>query len=130
MSEKLHDSLQFCFLYKNNEKYLLGIYDIEEIIFYKKDNYNPDSKYDIFYDYFENIKKDNNNDSEYLNNLKNYDNDKDLEQLVKNKNYDFSKIKYEDYYIYINLCLFYYMNKIEYKKELISKFEENFNLLL
>ena len=53
-----------------------------------------------------------------------------MEKLVKNKNYDFSDIKYEDYYIYINLCLFYYMNKTEYKKQLISKFEENFNLLL
>jgi len=128
--EKMHDSLHLCFLYKNNEKHLLGIYDIEEIIFYKKDNYNPPSKYDIFYDYFENIKNDNNNDSEYLNNLKKYENDKDLEKLVLNKNYDFSNIKYKDYLIYINLCLFYYMSKTEYKKNLLSKFEQNLNLLL
>ena len=130
--EKMHDSLQFCFLYQNAKSHLLGMYNIEDIFFEKKENYIPNNKYNIFYDYFNIIRKSNKKDLEieYLNNLKFYENDEGLEKLIKNKNYDFSNIKYEDYYLYINLCLYYYMNKAENKDLLILTFEQNYNLLL
>ena len=71
----MHDSLQLCFLYKENQKYLLGIYNIEDIIFQKNDYLVVSNKYYIFYNYFENIKKTINNDSniEFFNNLKEYE---------------------------------------------------------
>ena len=43
--EKMHDSLQLCFLYKENQKYLLGIYNIEDIIFQKNDYLVVSNKY-------------------------------------------------------------------------------------
>ena len=129
--EKMHDSLQLCLLYKNKQGHLMGIYDIEEILFQKNVHYITNNKFNIFYGYFEIVKKNNNNDTEkkFLNNLNIYKEDKDLEELVKNKNYDFSNIKYEDYYLYINLCLYYYMNKTIYKRQLVDIFEENYNKL-
>ena len=133
--ENLHDSLQFCFLYENNKGNLLGIYEIEEIdeiIPFKKKKYEPDLKYKIFYDFF-NVMKDKNPDSnernEYLEKLSKYNNS-EIKDLVTNNNLDFSNINYENYIIYINLCLFYYMNKTINKEELLKIFAETFNLLI
>ena len=70
--ETKHNSLQFCFLYKDETPNLFGIYELEEII----NKFQPKKKiifksneYKMFYDYFSFIKKNITevmNENEYL----------------------------------------------------------------
>ena len=134
-----HKSLIFSFYYERNKEKLLGIYDLEEIIDKsnnKKEYYKPKEEYKIFYNYFK-IIKDKNYDKEkkeiYLKTIQKYINNKDIENLVKNYNIDFSNINYENYIIFINICLFYYSNltsEISFKDLLISEFNDKFTLLI
>ena len=133
---KNYISLLFIFFYEKQKKNLLGIYDINDIkdcIPPKKEIYKPKGEYKIFYKFFNimngdiNLKKEEKND--YLKSLKKYTNDSDIEELVTEFNKDFSNINYENYIIYINLCLFYYYNLIDSKDGLISDFKIKFDIL-
>ena len=134
--ETKHNSLQFCFLYKDETPNLFGIYELEEII----NKFQPKKKiifksneYKMFYDYFSFIKKNITevmNDNEYLESLEKYKKDPMIHNLIIIYDIDFNNISYESYIIYINLCLFYYLNQTKYKEELVYEFEKNFNILI
>ena len=134
--ETIHSSLQFCFLIKDNTPKLFGIFDIEEI----NDKFHPDEKkifhfseYKIFYNYYSNIKKkytELKNENEYLQSLEKYKEDTNIKNLITEYDIDFNNFNYESYIIYINLCLFYYINQTLSKEELVFEFEKNFNILI
>ena len=52
----------------------------------------------------------------YFQSLNKYIGNIEIEKLVKNDLIDFSYINYKNYYIYINICLFYYYNKTSQKR--------------
>ena len=69
-------------------------------------------------------------DNEYLESLEKYKKDPIIHNLIINYDIDFNNINYESYIIYINLCLFYYLNQTKLKEELVYEFEKNFNILI
>ena len=127
--ETSHNCIQFCFLCKDNEEYLFGIYEIDEI----ERRYIPEKKiifdnndYKIFYDFYNLIKDDPFQKIDSFEKFKDNDN---IKNLVEDAEIDFSTFNYQSYIIYINLCLFYYLNKAKIKTDLIEEFKNNFNLL-
>ena len=134
--ETTHDCTQLCFLYENDKKNIFGIHDVEEIsnIFKieKKISFNPKNEYKIFYEYFKLLMNDKlqistKNINLYFESLNKVKYDDNIQEIFINNNIDFTEINYENYLIYINLCLFHYLNKTKSKKELINEFIEKFN---
>ena len=131
-----YTSLLFIYYYENkNKKNLLGIYDINDIKDIPPETkiYKPKEEYRIFYDFYYMMtekKISTERKNEYLQSLEKYTNISEIKELVTECDKDFSNIKYEDYLIYINLCLFYYYNKINSKEKLISDFQSKFNILI
>ena len=130
-----HDSILYCFFYEKEKKKLLGIYEIKEInnnIPIQKDNLKLKKEYKIFYNFLKimgDINIDVEKKEEYLKSIKKYNNDLDIKQLVNNYDIDFSNINYENYLIFINICLFYYYNQTPSKNYLIREFKSKFELL-
>ena len=124
-----HDSILYCFFYEKEKKKLLGIYEIKEInnnIPTQKDNLKLKKEYKIFYNFLKimgDINIDVEKKEEYLKSIKKYNNDLDIKQLVNNYDIDFSNINYENYLIFINICLFYYYNQTPSKNYLIREFK-------
>ena len=134
--ETTHDCTQLCFLYENDKENIFGIHDVEEIsnIFKieKKISFNPKNEYKIFYEYFKLLMNDKlqistKNINLYFESLNKVKYDDNIQEIFINNNIDFTEINYENYLIYINLCLFHYLNKTKSKKELINEFIEKFN---
>ena len=129
-------SLLFIFFHKEGNRKLLGIYDINEINNIndlEKIAYKPNEEYRIFFNFFKVMVNKNINNEEKTNYLllfEKYKNNIEIENIVKNLDIDFSNINYENYIIYINICLFYYYNKTLKKEGLLEEFEEKFNLLI
>ena len=128
-------SFLFIFSHEKGNNNLLGVYDINEINNYndlEKNIYKQNDEYKTFFNFFKTMNNKNINmdkKNNYLKSLEKYINNDKIEQLVKNGNYDFSFINYENYIVYINICLFYYYNKTSKKEGLIKEFGEKFNLL-
>ena len=127
--ETEHISLQFYILYKEQKSNIFGIYEIEEI----KDKYKPEKKiifnseeYKIFFEFYNKIKDDSN---QKLDSFEKFKNNEIFENLVEQTNIDFSSFNYQSYIIYINMCLFHYLNKTKLKEDLVNEFKLNFNLL-
>lgn len=70
------------------------------------------------------------NENEYLQSLEKYKEDTNIKNLITEYDIDFNNFNYESYIIYINLCLFYYINQTLSKEELVFEFEKNFNILI
>ena len=123
-------SLLFILFYEEGKEKLLGIYDIDNIyenLPEDKNIYEPKEEYKLLYNFIEIIK--NNNDKEkkqYLESLENKIPFEEAKSLVNTFNYDFSDINYENYIIYINLCLYYYYTITHFKNGLLKQFEEKF----
>ena len=136
--EKINETC-FSFIFyhdkKKKENILLGIYDINEINDIKpieKTLYQSKEEYSIFYDFYKIMSGKNHNiesKNMYFQSLNKYIGNIEIEKLVKNDLIDFSYINYKNYYIYINICLFYYYNKTSQKGGLIKEFKKQFNLI-
>ena len=135
---EINTKTSFLFIYSHEKgnNNLLGVYDINEINNYndlEKTIYKPKDEYKIFFNFFKTMNNKNINFEEknnYLKSLEKYKNNNKIEQLVKSDNYDFSFINYENYIIYINICLFYYYNKTSKKEGIIREFGKKFHLLI
>ena len=126
--EIFHESLQFYFSFdKKEEKYKLqGIFNIEEIE-PESNMINIDEKiidkYEVFNDYYKIISEDA---SKEVEKLKKFKNDENIKDLVVNSQFIYPNMKYKNFIIYINICLFYYMNKTDWKDELMTKFDKTY----
>ena len=103
-----------------------GIFNIEEIE-PESNMINIDEKiidkYEVFNDYYKIISEDA---SKEVEKLKKFKNDENIKDLVVNSQFIYPNMKYKNFIIYINICLFYYMNKTDWKDELMTKFDKTY----
>ena len=114
--QRLKVSLQFYFYFNDGKgtSNLIGIFNIEEIEHEKHKYLNEEmlKKYDFFYNYYKILEGEIESPDNYLEILENFKKDKKLVDLVCNYN-NYMPIKYKNYIIYINMCLFFYYQIIQ-----------------